>query len=421
MNKIAILTNMMEFNPGYSLTGIIKDQTLMLTRYGHEVHLYVNEQFNPEYLSDFEHVTVHQTIPFAHLTDYTSIHQLSKDHEKTVVATKELLEKELADFPMVYTHDFIFTGWFLPYGLGCLDASQNLPNTRWLHWIHSVPSSMRDWWDIQAFGKRHKLVFPNAADQIRVAEQYKGRREHVKVIPHIKDIRTWFNFSKDTCKLIDMMPAVLSSRIMQVLPAGTDRLSAKGVEQVIKIFGHIKSFGNPVCLLIANQWATGRQRKECIEPYEKMAKDAGLVPKEDFAFTSDLHEDWHNGLSQTMIRELFLCSNLFIFPTREESFGLVVPEASLSGVLPVLNKSLDQQVVISGMSALYFDFGSFSRKFEVPNPNQYYRDIAFIILGTLLENDSLKIKTYFKNCNNMDFLYKQFYSPIMWGSALWEK
>lgn len=410
--KIAILTNMMDFNPGYSLTGIVYDQTIMLHRYGHDVHLFTNVQFNPSGL-DFSHVTVHNKIPFAHLKDYNTKNDLTGEHDETVQETTKMLVNELADFDIVFTHDFIFVGWFLPYGLACILAAKQL-RCKWMHWIHSVPSVMRDWWNIKEWGEGHKLVFPNRTDQIRVAEQYRGEVSDVRVIPHIKDLRTWADFGEESKRLIDMMPAVMSSHIMQVLPAGSDRLSAKGVEQVISIFGHIKKFGFKVCLLIANQWATGRQRKECIEPYETLAKNMGLEPGVDFAFTSDLHKDWANGLNKRMLRELFMCSNLFVFPTREESFGLVVPEASLtSGCLMVLNKSLEQQVEISGFNSLYFDFGSYTRNHVIKDYDRYFRDVAAIILGRMKQNESVQTKTWFKNSNNYDFLYEKYYNPIM--------
>jgi glycosyltransferase involved in cell wall biosynthesis len=420
MSKIAILTNMMDFDPGYSLTGIIQDQVRMLKRYGHDVHLYVNSQFNQKYLDYFKNITVHQSIPFAHLTDYQSFKDMTEYHKKTVDDFCEILVKDLADCEIVYTHDFIFTGWFLPYGMGCIKASRNLPNTRWMHWAHSVPTGMRDWWNAPGFGKQHKIIFPNPSDRIRVAEQFRGTIENVRIIPHIKDLRTWMDFHKDTCRLIDMMPSIMSAKIMQVLPAGSDRLSAKGVAQVIKIFGHIKEQGNTVCLLMANQWATGRVRKECLEPYETLAKSVGLVPKKDFAFTSDMHDDWANGMPKHMVRELFQCSNLFIFPTREESFGLVVPEAALSGgVLPVLNESLKSQVAISGNHALYFRFGSFTDPININDEAGYYRDVAHIVLGRMLQDESIMLKTFFKNSNNMDELYTKYYAPIMGESKLW--
>jgi glycosyltransferase involved in cell wall biosynthesis len=411
---------MMDFNPGYSLTGIIKDQSRMLVRYGHEVHLFTNEQFNKGDLADFSHCTVHQKIPFAHLIDYSSAKDISDDHKETILKTKDMLIEELADIDIIYTHDFVFTGWFLPYGLGCLAAAKELPNSRWMHWIHSVPSSLRDWWNVKEFGRQHKLVFPNITDKRRVAEQFRGWDDDVRIIPHIKDLRTWFDFSSDTKKLIDTMPSVMSSNIMQVLPAGTDRLSAKGVDKVIKIFGALKATGSRVCLLIANQWATGRQRKECIEPYENLAKSVGLESGKDFAFTSDLHEDWANGLPKHMVCELFQCSNLFIFPTREESFGLVVPEASLSGgCLLVLNRSLAMQAEISGNQALYVDFGSFTNEFRPPNENKYLWDVAAIIRKRLQENESCSTKMFFKNFNNMDYLYNQYYQPTMCEARLW--
>lgn len=411
--KIAILTNFHDFPPGYSLTGIVYDQSLMLARYGHDVHLFVNEQFSPKGM-DFAHVTIHKKVPFAHLKDYSSAKDLTPDHLETIEKMRDMLVKELSDFDFAYTHDFIFTGWFLPYGLGCIEAGHFLPHLQWMHWIHSVPSSMRDWWQVRTYGPTHKLIFPNETDRLRVAEQYRGAIEDVRVIPHIKDARTWFEFHDDTKKLIDLMPATMSAHVMQVYPAGSDRLAAKGVDKVIQIFGEIKRRGAPVCLLIANQWATGRQRKQCIEPFEAIAKAVGLLPGVDFAFTSDLALEWHNGLPRHMVRELFQLSNLFIFPTREESFGLVVPEAALSGgCLLVLNKSLDMQAEITDHTCLYFDFGSFSRNHKIDDEEKYYSDLAVIILGRMNQNEGIKTKTFCRMQYNMDNLYRQYYEPIM--------
>ena len=426
MAKVAILTNFMDFSPGYSLTGIVKDQCYMLLRHGHEVTLFVNDQYNfnsgvPVEEEDIirfggkpENYEMKALIPFQKLTDYKSIKDVSEDDHKIIEKTKNVLVKELADTDFVFTHDFIFTGWFLIYGQGCKMASPHLPNVRgWYHWIHSVPSVASDWWFIKQYGENHKAVFPNYTDRLRVAEQYRGVMSDVRVIPHIKDLRGWFDFHPDTCRFIDKYPAVMEADVVQILPASVDRLESKRVREVCKIISGIKKQGRSVCLVVANQWATGRQQKQDVDAYRIDAVRMGLIDQKELIFTSDFESPKFDvGIPQRMIRELFLCSNLFIFPTREESFGLVVPEAALSGCFLVLNKSLQMQIEVSGNAAIYFDFGSFHQEHNVVSDN-YYNDIGFVIAGRMKENESIMVSTFSRQTYNMDNLYNQYYFPAM--------
>lgn len=414
--KIAILTNHMEMIPGYSLTGIIRDQCIMLSRHGHEVHLFVNEQFNenshPVGL-DGLNVTIEKKVPFAHLIDYQSQNDLSDDHVKTVVATAKMLKKELADFDFAFTHDWIFQGWFLPYGLGCIKAARELPGCHFMHWVHSVPSGFRDWWQIRHYGLNHTLVYPNETDRLYVAEQYRGAIENVRAIHHIKDLRTWFDFCPTTCDIIDKAPALMQAYIVQILPASVDRLSAKRVRETIMIFARLKKMGLQVCMFVANQWATTRTHKESVENYKSLARAEGLDDGE-VVFSSDLAEEYETGLPKRVIRELFQLSNLFIFFTREESFGLVIPEACLAGgVLLVNNGSLQMQREIAIQSGLYFDMGSNRIKHEIPDEDKYFTDLAKIIWGRMRQNESIVSKLRMRQRYNMDYLYNNEYAPVM--------
>ena len=425
--KIAILTCFMSFPAGYSLTGIVRDQVVMLNKYGHDVHVFVNEKFNnSDSKSNIElpeYTKIEKKIPFTHLTDYHAMADISAEHKLVKNNTSVMLQNELKDYDIVFTHDFLFTGWNLPYGLACVEASKNadLKNVRWMHWVHSIPSAGYDWWNSRFFGGYHKIIYPNDTDRLRVAEAYRGRINDVRVIPHIKDLRTLCAFSQESIEYLDFYPDIMKNDIVQVYPASVDRLKAKGIHELISIFSNFKRMGYSVCLVIANQWATGKQQREDTEVYKKLASREDLKVGHDLIFTSDYDKGKYGvGIPQKMLRELFMCSNLFIFPTREESFGLALPEAVLAGgVLPVLNKSLTMQTEVSGFNALYFNFGSYENAFSPEVPELYYRDLASIILGRLQQSESLLSKTYMRQRYNYDNIYNKYYAPVMAESSLW--
>jgi len=422
MKKIGILTTFQDMNPGYSLTGIVSDQVRMLQEYGHEVHLFVCTQYNSESYPSPKNVILHKTVPFAHLIDYDSRTKVTSDHKGTIEETKQMAINEFADMDIVLSHDIVFTGWNLPYYEGIRLASAFLPKVRWLHWIHSIPSRMSDWWNIKELGDRHKLVFPNATDRLLVAEQYRGEIRNVRTIHHIKDLRTWFDFGENTCAFIKKYPAVMQAEIVQVYPASVDRLESKRVKEVILMFASIKRMGASVCLVIASQWATGKKQKEDADKYKQLAIREGLLVGEEFIFTHDFESPKYDvGIPKQILRELLLCSNVFIFPTREESFGLVLPEACLSGVIPVMNRSLDMMHEIGGGIGLYHDFGSNSRTHHILDEKKYYRDLAFILLGRVRENESIMAKTFHRINYNWDTLYKKEYSPIFAESEVWSE
>jgi hypothetical protein len=293
-------------------------------------------------------------------------------------------------------------------------ASVKAPTVAWLHWIHSVPSVMRDWWSHNLYGNQHRFVFPNRTDQRRVAEQFKTQESNVVVIPHIKDIRTWFDMCNETCDYLDSHPHILESEMVQVYPASSDRLHAKGLEHVIRIFSFWKKHGISCCLVVANQWATGKQRMEDLSHYEKIAKSYGLEIGKEFMFTSKYKKEWATGISTRVLRELQLCSSVFVFPTREESFGLVGPEACLDGVLPVFNNSLTMMREVYGNNGMYFDFGSFHNNFEPQQGwDKYLEAVAMVIFNQYKIENTINARSYVRRMYNMEHLYRTSYLPAM--------
>lgn len=423
--KVAILTTFMGFPEAYSLTGIVEDQVSMFLKHGVDVDLIVNKMFNHEDKPKLSYtgpgtLNIKPLLPFAHLKDYTSVKNLSTEHAKIPEIMTERLKDTVQGADIVLTHDIVFTGWNLPYALGVKELSK-VTDTKWLHWIHSVPSTMRDWWNIYEFGtKKHRLVFPNIADKTRVAEQYRGLPQHVKIIPHIKDPRSWWDFHEDTKKLIGEIPGFMSSDIVCIYPASSDRLEAKQLDIVIDIMGYLKRMGNTVTLFCATQWANSKAFRDEKNEYINQALDNGLTPA-DFVFSTDVLDGLFTlGVTRTTLRELLLLSNLFIFPTREESFGLAAVEAALSGCLMVHNSSLPSQAAIHEHTGMYVDFGSFCSTLHITDRNAYLHDVAVLIKGAMEQDDALKSKTHVRKKLNMDYLFFHYYAPTISESCRWE-
>jgi glycosyltransferase involved in cell wall biosynthesis len=431
-SKVGILTSFASFPPGYSLTGIVEDQIRMLASYGHEVHLFVCEHFSIKPEEElFQHdpwmkdqYILHKVVPFAHLKDYISADDITSEHHKIIKKTSKILLPLLRDMEVIFTHDWIFTGWNMIYGkaiqLLCEENREVFLNIGWMHWVHSIPTQNRDWWNLSHYKGKHRIIYPNKIDSQRVAEAYKCPNDHVVVIPHIKDMRSFWEFGKNTYEFIEDFPAVMQSSIVQVYPASTDRLSAKGIDKILHFFKHFKENGATVCFVICNQWATGRQRKESLQSYYKRVRLANLKINEEVIFTSEWKKDYETGIPRKMLRELQLLSNLFIYPTTEETFGLVGPEVAVAGPLMVNNRSLSMMWEVQGGTGVFAEFGSFERRLDTPgSEKEYYKALAMLVLSRMQRNEVVTAKTYNRRRYNWDHIYKKYYGPTMAERLLW--
>lgn len=479
---VGIFTTFMDFNPGHSLSGIVVDQIKMLLKYNHKVVLLVNEQYNHNYDEDAgleeiledtddDEFKIIRGTKFMHLTDYKTQGDISIEHKQGSIEAGEkyisIIKEE--GIERIITHDFIFTGWSLPYAMAVKEVTSMLggdSEVMWFHWIHSVPSTQNDWWYLSRYGENHYIVFPNQTERQRVAEQFRTGVERVFTIPHIKDIRTWYGFSEDTMSFIEEYPNIMQAGFVQVYPASTDRLHAKQVDTVLGIFGYLKEAkAERVFLVIANQHATGRYPKQNVKNFIKIGEAAGLVYGEDFCFTSefstlagedreqllgllgssgendesydiiddlgfdydpekddlrevieeirDEYRPFKDGITKRMLRELQLIANIFIFPTVEESFGLVGPEASLAGNLVITNKSLKMMEEVMGYVCPTFHFGSHEQIHDIAKDNAYLKAVAHAVLHRLLISESIMTKMRCRIRYNMDSIYAKRYLPFI--------
>jgi glycosyltransferase involved in cell wall biosynthesis len=208
--------------------------------------------------------------------------------------------------------------------------------------------------------------------------------------------------------------------VIQIYPAGSDRLDAKGVRELIAVFSEIKKRGYSVFLLLINQAADDHDNQATMDHYKRFGEDRGLVYGEDFAFISDFFPGFAAGTPKRTVIELSMYSNVFVFPSQHETFGLVLPETSLvSGALPVLNKSLPEMLEVGGMHGLLVDFGSYFVEWKPKDEEAYFEHLAGQIIYMMHSEEGIRAKTWNRLEYNRASIYERYYVPILQGRNLW--
>jgi glycosyltransferase involved in cell wall biosynthesis len=288
----------------------------------------------------------------------------------------------------------------------------------WFHWIHSYPGGQRDWWNLNDYQGVHVAVFPTQSGLDVVANSFRTNNDHVIYIPHVKDIRNELKFSKATVEIIDLFPSIIQADIVQCYPAPTDRLDSKGLKDLISVFSLLKKAGKSVCLIIPNQYSNRRASRlvDPIKYYEKVARRCGLRPYEDFIFTSEiLGEKYTDGLPHRVVLDLMSCSNLFVFPSRSESFGFVLTEAALSGsCIHVLNESAPAQLEVVESNGILFDFGDGRAEISTSETRaERYDKLTIRIIEEFETNTAVRARTTVRQRFNQDTVYRDYYQGML--------
>lgn len=407
--EICIIAPLKSSDATYSVAGVIKSQVALLATHRHKVTVIVNEDFSGPGMPG---AILQKLLPSTDLIDYKSKLNLSDEHENFANEVAVILSSRLPQYDVVITHDIIFTGWNLPYALAVMAVAAENENEdlRWFHWVHSFPFTPRDWWDINHYTGNHTVIYPNKEALKQIGEVFNTSK--VKCIPHVVDPRVINRFIDQTRDIIELIPAILSADIVQVYPAATDRFESKGIRELTNLFGLLKKRGHSVCLIIPNQFS-GRRDNRLVDPvlyYENVARRCGLDPYVDYIFTSELLSGrYKEGLPQRVLFELMTLANLFVIPSKSESFGLGLLEAITSGtVVCVSNNHLNLPI----QPHTSFDF-------KGPTDTDLFVDIdkmaelADWISNEITNNTVVRTKTFIRQQFNPTAVYNDYYKSLL--------
>ena len=415
MQRIGILTTFYNWDRAYSLVSVVEEQLTSLLRNGYQPVLFVHDNFNDDKEIP-EGVEIRKVVPRFQLVDYSSNQPVASGFQDQVKKVKESLEENLKDIDVVFTHDWIFQGWFLPYNVGMREAQPNL-KCKWFHWIHSAPSprpaNLKYPHDCRyKTMPNSKLIYMNHYDTLRLAEMYGGVLDDVRVVHNPLDPRSFWKLHPLVNDLIEKYK-LLDADIIDVYPVSSTRFSGKQVDKVIKIMGELKKQGKKVRFICPNAHANAEKEKKAVENLIHYGIERDLT-REEIIFTSFEGKEYEMGIPHEAVRDLFQLSNLFIFPTLSENCPLILLEAALSKCLLVLNESFPPLRDFFGKDALYFKFGSLIENVNYSDEEVFYSDVAKIIIGELNKNRPLNAFNTLKQKYNGDFIFQHELLPILY-------
>lgn len=393
MKKVGLFTTFYEAESGYSLIGVAETQLRMLLDGGYDPVVLVQENFqfpDPPSLWSKAMLDIRPVVPKMDLE--SGVHEQFEQRSKNV---EEALKEGLKDVDVCITHDIMLQEFYKEHNWAVRRYAKERPDLLWLHWIHSCPSGSGGKYPESG---RHSsppgyLVYPNDSDRGRVAGVYglQGKEWRVKVnrSGHSLDPLALWPYDELTVDLVRNSD-LMGGEVTAVYPVRLDR--GKQPEKIIMLMAGVQKAGYEPRLLVVDWQSAGGRFQKYIDHLLEMADWMGLKGKVNF--TSRLDDRCSQGAPRKVVMELMDLTNVYIHPSRVETYSLVTHEAMLRGNLCCLNYDFPATRELFGDRAIYFDFESDrnSREYS-PSEEKFWEDEALRLISELKSNRALWAKT----------------------------
>lgn len=430
--KVAVFTTFFDVNSGYSVVHVAETQLNMLTAHGYTPRVLVQGQYvqdeegkecqpasfrGAEPPSPFNRQTVDliEDMPVFQLGTGTP-----DDFERKVQAVENALVRTLPDYNVCLTHDIILLPIYLAHNVAMRRYAKTRPDLLWLHFIHSCPTpvgGMQYPEDARYTPPPGYIVYPNATDAGMVCSTYGLAGQEWRMVSnrasHAIDPLALLDYHPLTVELARKAD-LLNGEVAVIYPARLDK--GKQPEKIIRLMAGIAEAGYKPRLLVVDWQSAGERFQQYINQLKSLAGSLGIGPYVNF--TSRLDDRCSQGVPRRVVQELMRLSNVYIHPSRVETYSLVVHEAALAGNLVVLNHDFPVMRELFGEQALYMDFGSdrAERTYQ-PNEQAFWNDEAKRLIAELVRNRSLMLRNKAQREWTPDAQWKTF-EPLLYMQAV---
>lgn len=418
--QVYILTNFSSYLKSYSPIIVVGQQIQMLQRAGYEPVMITTEGWAPPEDSIFDGVKTEHLYP-------SGGHDLPDDiFESDVLDIYRRLEEIIPENAVVITHDLIFLPDYVKHSIAARRLADKRKSIRWLHWIHSAtaPNTLIN--ERAIYGPQYKelllskfpnsiICYPNAQDIPRVARNFSFEEDEVVEVPHSTDptegmrriVQRLYN-EKDLSK----------AEVLVVAPMRLDR--GKNPKEIVRLMKGCKDIDLTSHLVFVDFQSTGDDKVTLRNETNELADELGV--RDRVTFLSEFDGEAILEVDHQVVLELFTLSNVFICPSRSETYSLTTQEAMLKGNLCILNYDFPAFRQIYGKNALYrqFDGAEVALSGEDGKTDtthsdidSHYRNMATNLKYWLEQDKVLRAKTWVRTKRNPDYVFGNYIQPLL--------
>ena len=242
------------------------------------------------------------------------------------------------------------------------DLINTVGKTRFISWIHDATFSDSDyrsswredypWKLLKTADDRVRQVAISRYRRKKTAAVFKIPQSEIEVIPDGIDPVSFLKLKPATNYLFNKLN-LYSSDFIFLYP--TRIVRRKNIEYAIKIVSHMNNKGKNTCLLITSQPDPYNKGSVLyFKKLKKLAAESGV--KEKVIFISEAEDESGRPfkVDEHVLRDLYLLSDLLLFTSNSEGFGIPMLEAGICR-LPIACTGIPPLREIGGGDVIYLD------------------------------------------------------------------
>ena len=400
---------------------MVGQQIEMFKRAGYEPVLITSQGWNPPESSIFSSVETRRLSGVN--IDGTNVDEA---FEADVDLLYDEMSEILEDESVVFTHDLVFLPDYVKLNVACRRVAEEQPSIQWIHLIHSATAPGLLIQERAMYGEKYKellmskfpnstIIYPNAYDIPRVAMNYSYEENEVVEVPHSTNpvegmspiVQRLFNDKK-----------LWEPEILVIYPIRLDR--GKYCEAQIYLMAGCKANATTSHVVFCDFQSTGGDKVAYRDELKALAER--LEVSDRVTFLSEFEESASMEVSHDVILDFFTLSNVFLLPSKSETYSLIAQEAMLKGNLCLLNHDFAPFRQIYGKNALYkqFDGANISMSgtdgeitTSHSNIAEYYHIMACNIKYYLENEKVIRAKTWVRTQRNPDTVFRNYIEPLL--------